>query len=62
MSDTRFALVTGAAGGIGLGVGACLAQRGLIVIAVERNLELAERATAAIGAGAIAVACDLSDR
>ncbi|MHA7288890.1 SDR family NAD(P)-dependent oxidoreductase [Arthrobacter sp. MDT3-24] len=62
MSDTRFALVTGAAGGIGLGVGARLAQRGLTVIAVERNLELAERATAAIGASSIAVACDLSDR
>jgi short-subunit dehydrogenase len=62
MHDARLALVTGAAGGIGLGVGERLAQRGLTVIAVERNLKLAEQAAAAIGAGSIAVACDLSDR
>jgi len=62
MSERRLALVTGAAGGIGLAVSRRLASRGYVVLAVERDQELAETAAAAIAGDAIAVPCDLTDR
>ncbi|MFC8849736.1 MULTISPECIES: SDR family NAD(P)-dependent oxidoreductase [unclassified Micromonospora] len=56
------ALVTGAGGGIGLGVSRMLARRGYRVIAVELDGPLAAAAARAIGADAIAVPCDARDR
>ena len=59
------ALVTGAAGGIGRAVSARLVAQGRRVVCVERDAALAAEAAAAVqaaGGGAIAVACDLSDR
>ncbi|MET8978285.1 SDR family oxidoreductase [Streptomyces sp. NPDC004539] len=56
------ALVTGAGGGIGLGVSRMLARRGFQVIAVEVDGEAADRAAHAIGADTIAVVCDATDR
>jgi hypothetical protein len=61
MPSRRLALVTGAAGGIGLEVSKRLAIRGFDLIAVERTDELAERACAAITGSPIPVACDTSD-
>jgi short-subunit dehydrogenase len=58
----RLALVTGAAGGIGREVSCRLASRGYVVVAVERDEQLAGTAAAAIAGDAIPVACDLSDR
>ncbi|MEU1204621.1 SDR family oxidoreductase [Nocardia sp. NPDC005825] len=60
MSD-KLALITGAAGGIGVELGRRLSRRGYRVIAVERNEMTAREAVRQIGDGAIAVACDLSD-
>ncbi|MFI6778132.1 SDR family NAD(P)-dependent oxidoreductase [Nocardia sp. NPDC050412] len=61
MTDKAYALVTGAAGGIGLEVARRLASRGHVVLAAERDQMLAEQAAEQIGAGAVAVACDLAD-
>lgn len=57
----RLALLTGAAGGIGLELAKLLDQRGFEVIHVELTSELAQQARQALGSG-IAVSCDLSDR
>ncbi|MBT0567193.1 SDR family oxidoreductase [Williamsia sp. CHRR-6] len=62
MSTTRYALITGAAGGIGLEVARRMARRGYTVVAVERDIELATTAAERIGASSVPVACDLSDR
>lgn len=61
-AERRLALVTGAGGGIGLGVSRMLAARGLRVIAVDIDAASASRAAEAIGADAIPVACDARDR
>lgn len=62
MSDRGLALVTGAAGGIGLEVGRRLIGRGYEVIAVERDDVLAAAAASALGVSSLSVACDLSDK
>lgn len=62
MSERPFALLTGAAGGIGIAVGRRLRQRGYQVIAAEHNQERAQQAAQAIGEGSLAIACDLCDR
>ncbi|MFG2125409.1 SDR family NAD(P)-dependent oxidoreductase [Streptomyces sp. NPDC048710] len=56
------ALVTGAGGGIGLGVSRLLAGRGYRVIAVEIDETAAMTAAVAINADAIPVVCDAADR
>ncbi|NBM17438.1 SDR family oxidoreductase [Streptomyces sp. GC420] len=58
----RLALVTGAGGGIGLGVTRMLAARGHQLLTVELNDELASAAAAAAGGEALPVACDARDR
>ncbi|MER5936715.1 SDR family oxidoreductase [Streptomyces sp. NPDC001928] len=60
--STPLALVTGAGGGIGLGVSRLLTDRGYRVIAVEIDESAAVAAARAIHEGAIPVGCDLSDR
>lgn len=63
MSDRLpLALVTGAAGGIGLAVSGRLRAQGHRVLCLERDEPLAEKAAAAVGGGAVPVVCDLSDR
>ena len=54
------ALVTGTASGIGAEVARRLVRRGHRVILVDRTDELAARAAADIGAGSLAVGCDLA--
>lgn len=61
MKQPRYALVTGAAGGIGLEVAQRLATRGYRILAAERDDALAAQAVQAIGADAVPVACDLAD-
>ncbi|MBF6214731.1 SDR family oxidoreductase [Nocardia puris] len=61
MTKSTYALVTGAAGGIGLEVARRLAARGHRVLAVERDRELAAEAARQIGPTAEPVACDLAD-
>jgi len=55
------ALVTGAAGGIGLEVAQRLAAAGYTVLAAERDDELAQMASRRIGRGSVPVAADLAD-
>ncbi len=62
MSDSpSLALVTGAAGGIGEAICARLSP-GRSLLCVDSDQVLAGKAAAAAGAGAVPVACDLSDR
>ncbi|PPJ24946.1 short-chain dehydrogenase [Nocardia nova] len=61
MASDKYALVTGAAGGIGLEVAQRFAKRGYRVLAAERTDDLAARAVEKIGSGAEPVACDLAD-
>lgn len=68
----KLAMVTGAAGGIGLELARRLQGRGFTVLAVERTVELSDTAVAALrtsaprglghAAPALAITCDLSDR
>jgi NAD(P)-dependent dehydrogenase (short-subunit alcohol dehydrogenase family) len=56
------ALVTGAAGGIGVAVCGRLRAQGVRVLCLERDQVLAQKAAAAVGGDALPIACDLSDR
>lgn len=60
--QTRVAIVTGGASGIGLAIAARLAQEGATVAIADRNGAAAEDAAAGLGPSHLAVACDVADR
>src|SRR5271170_7120233 len=62
MQSKRIALVTGANQGVGLQVAKELVANGVTVLAGSRNFERGEAAAAEIGAGAIALQLDVTDR
>jgi 3-oxoacyl-[acyl-carrier protein] reductase len=58
----KSAIVTGAGQGFGLGIAETFAREGARVACLDRDGELAKAAAAKIGAGAIALTCDVSDK
>ena len=60
--DGKIALVTGAGSGIGEAIAKAMAEAGARVVAVDVNGEAATRTGKAIGGGAVAMACDVTDR
>ena len=62
MDNKRIALVTGANQGVGLQVATELAANGLTVLVGSRNLKRGEAAAKEVGAGAIALQFDVTDR
>jgi NAD(P)-dependent dehydrogenase (short-subunit alcohol dehydrogenase family) len=62
MPDKRIALVTGANQGVGLQVAKELVANGVTVLVGSRNFERGEAAAGEIGAGAIALQLDVTDR
>ena len=62
MQDKRIALVTGANQGVGLQVARELAAHGLTVLVGSRSFENGEAAAKEVGAGAIALQLDVTDR
>jgi len=62
MPDKRIALVTGANQGVGLQVAKELVGNGVTVLVGSRNFERGETAAREIGAGAIALQLDVTDR
>ena len=62
MNDTRIALVTGANQGVGLQVARELVAHGVTVLVGSRNFERGEIAAKGIGAGAIPLQLDVTDR
>ncbi len=59
--EGKTAIVTGAAQGIGKAIAAKLAKEGARVAVADINIDGAEAAAKAIGGGAFAVLCDISD-
>jgi NAD(P)-dependent dehydrogenase (short-subunit alcohol dehydrogenase family) len=62
MQDKRIALVTGANQGVGLQVAKELGANGVTVLVGSRNFERGQAAAKEIGAGAIALQLDVTDR
>src|SRR6201987_1310992 len=62
MPDKRIALVTGANQGVGLQVAKELVANGVTVLVGSRHFERGEAAAREIGAGAIALQLDVTDR
>src|SRR5580704_14462467 len=62
MQDKRIALVTGANQGVGFQVAKALVTNGVTVLVGSRNFERGEAAAKDIGAGAIALQLDVTDR
>jgi NADP-dependent 3-hydroxy acid dehydrogenase YdfG len=62
MPDKRIALVTGANQGVGLQAAKELVANGVTVLVGARNFERGEAAAREIGAGAIALQLDVTDR
>jgi len=60
--EGKIALITGAGSGIGEGIAHAMANAGARVLAVDMNVESAERTAKAIGGGAKSYACDVTDR
>lgn len=57
----KTALITGAASGIGAAIAEAFAAKGVRIAAVDLNESAAQTRADALGNGAIAVACDVSD-
>ena len=62
MSQSGFAIVTGAASGFGEGIARRFAEEGAKVVVADLNLKGAERVAGEIGDAAIAVQADVSQR
>ena len=62
MPDKRIALVTGANQGVGVQVAKELVANGVTVLVGSRNFERGESAAREVGAGAIALQLDVTDR
>lgn len=62
LSRGNLAVITGGASGIGLAAAKAFAQLGLRVVVVDQTREAVTDATAAIGADAIGMVVDVSDR
>lgn len=60
--DGKIALVTGAGSGIGAAIAKAMAEAGARIVAVDVNGEAAGRTAQAVGGGAKAVPCDVTDR
>ena len=60
--DGKIALVTGAGSGIGAAIAQAMAEAGARVVAADVNGEAAGRTAQAVGGGAVAMACDVTDR
>jgi NADP-dependent 3-hydroxy acid dehydrogenase YdfG len=58
----QVAVVTGGSRGIGLATAAMLARQGATVVLVARNREALDAAATRVGASAVGLPCDLSDR
>ena len=58
----KSAIVTGAGQGFGLGIAETFAREGARVACLDFNADLAKAAAAKIGAGAIALTCDVSKK
>lgn len=61
MLKDRVYLVTGSAGGVGLGISRVLVERGASVVMADLNAEQTATAAAEFGDNALAVACDVTD-
>lgn len=59
--DSKVAVVTGGASGIGRAISEAYASKGACVAIVDLNLEAAQRQADSIGNGSLAFACDVSD-
>jgi len=62
MPDKRIAFITGANQGVGYQVAKELVEHGVTVLVGSRNLERGETAAQEIGAGAVAIQLDVTDR
>lgn len=60
--DGKIALVTGAGSGIGAAIARAMAEAGARLVAADVNSDAAGRIAQAIGDGAKAMACDVTDR
>src|SRR5436853_61095 len=60
--DGRIALITGAGSGIGEAIALAMAGAGARIVSVDINVGAAVRVAKAVGADAVGLACDVTDR